>query len=173
MGGFALGRTCTKHHGFTISMRQCAKHTSISTKQQNVSQVHPYCPNTTKCIHTLHHGHFHFNTLQYSYSLLHVVHPCCFSALFLSSKHSGVSFSTLLSCNILHILLSTSYTSLHKALTHVSHKHIIHLVLYIVYIILFVHVSLVTYYTFYFVYHHTFPHVSHKIHHTCTTVHCL
>ena len=146
-----------------------------------VRKAHFNFNKATKCVSgpslLLKHYKMHTHTTSCSSSLQYtavlILHPCCFSALFLSSKHSGVSFSTLLSCNILHILLSTSYTSLHKALTHVSHKHIIHLVLYIVYIILSVHVSLVTYYTFYFVYHHTFPHVSHKIHHTCTTVHCL
>ena len=99
------------------SLRDSAQSTLQFQQSTKITfQVHLYCSSTTKCIHTLHHAHLHF-----SYTLLHVVHPCCFSALFLSSKHSGHSFSTLLSCNILHIVITTSYTTLHKALANVLH----------------------------------------------------
>ena len=63
MGGFALGRTCTKHHGFVIPTRQCAKHTSIPTRQQKYISATSLFIKQYK-IHTLHHAHLHFNTLH-------------------------------------------------------------------------------------------------------------
>ena len=55
----------TKHHGFIISTRNCAKGPSIPTKPHNASQVCLYYWNTPKFVHTLYPTN-NSSSLQYT-----------------------------------------------------------------------------------------------------------